>query len=288
MLFLVLRIIITPLAVLVGTVAQRRLGESLGGVIVGLPLTTIPFLWLMTRQYGTGFTASMTSSLLVTATAEAVVLWTYARLSGRLSPTSAMIGSLSVFALVAGLLQLLHLHVLVAGLLAVAAFAGALRWWPSTSVAAHEPGRSRLALRLVVATAFTVAMITLAGRLGPSLSGIVDALPLLSLMMAFFTHQEVHADASARFLRGVTKGTFSYVATIWAVAELLHAHDVRLTFVAAILAAAAAQLVLQMTGGTRVLRRTLRIARPLVRRVLDTRFDPRDEWFDSPSSVANT
>ena len=70
MVFLVFRIICAPLSVLLGTLAQRRFGHAVGGLIVGLPLLFLPFLWLIGRDYGVNFARSMSASLLIAATAE--------------------------------------------------------------------------------------------------------------------------------------------------------------------------------------------------------------------------
>ena len=75
MLFLILRILIGPLGVFGGTLAQRRLGHAMGGLIIGLPLTSLPLLWLVALQRGGSFTGSMTDALLIGSIVEGLVLW---------------------------------------------------------------------------------------------------------------------------------------------------------------------------------------------------------------------
>ena len=72
---------------------------------------------------------------------------------------------------------------------------------------------------------FTSFIVALAGRLGPVLAGLIDALPAMSLMMAFTTHQDHGSGASSRFLHGVTRGSFSYLAAMIVLAELLRTGD---------------------------------------------------------------
>jgi len=109
--------------------------------------------------------------------------------------------------------------------LAILSFALALVLWPRATPSEHQNGKQRLALRLAVSTIFTVVLISFAGRLGASLSGILDAIPLTSLMMAFFTRREISADGSSDFLRGVTMGSFSYVAAMFVLAEMWRADN---------------------------------------------------------------
>ncbi len=238
MLFFLLRVLLVPLAVVVGTMAQRRFGDAVGGLVIGLPLASLPLLWLVALQHGIGFVVSMTSALLVGSVAEAVVLWLYAHFTVRFSPSFALVGALGVFALAAGAVDLLKLSAILAGVITAIGFAVALRWWPATpSVSSAPHGPSRLWLRVVVATLFTMVIASLAGRLGPVLSGLIDALPATSLMMAFLTHQEQGSHASSHFLYGVTRGSFSYLASMIVLAELLRTRDLPLAFGAAMLVA---------------------------------------------------
>lgn len=248
MLFLVLRIICAPLSVLLGTLAQRRFGHAVGGLIVGLPLLFLPFLWLVAHAYGVGFARSMTTSLLVAATAEVALLWTFAFLAQRYSAARSMLGALGAFALVAAVLKFAHVSLVLGTLLAVLSLTLALVLWPSTTPNAHLVGKQRLSLRLAVSTVFTVLLISFAGHLGASLSGILDSIPLTSLMIAFFTHREASAEGSSAFLRGVTRGSFSYVIAMFVLVKMWHASNELFAFSISLVAALLVQLALQSSG----------------------------------------
>jgi hypothetical protein len=262
MLFFLLRVLLVPLAVIVGTTAQRRFGDAVGGLVIGLPLASLPLLWLVALQHGIGFVISMTSALLVGSVAEAVVLWLYAHFTVRFSPSFALVGALGVFALAASAVDLLKLSAILAGVITAIGFAVALRWWPATrSVSSSARGPSRLWLRVVVATLFTMVIASLAGRLGPVVSGLIDALPATSLTMAFLTHQEQGSHASSHFLYGVTRGSFSYLASMFVLAELLRTRDLSLAFGAAMLVALIVQGSFQAYDA--LMKRTAAGARPV-------------------------
>ncbi len=256
MLFLFLRTLLTPLAVLIGTVAQRRFGHAISGLIVGLPLASLPLLWLVALQHGTAFASAMTGALLVGSIAEAVVLWLYARLTMHVSPVLALGGTLVAFALVAGAVNYLKVSVVLAAMITAAGFALALWLWPSNATDTTSPsGRSRLWLRLVLSAVFTLVIVSLAGRLGPVVSGLVDALPAMSLMMAFMTHQDHGARASSSFLRGVTRGSYSYLVAMLVLAETLRGGHLLLAFALAMGAALAVQAGVQAFDSLSLLRR---------------------------------
>jgi hypothetical protein len=180
----------------------------------------------------------MTGALLVGSIAEAIVLWFYARLTIHLSPSLALVGALGAFALAAEAANLLRLSALLAGVLTALGFAAALRWWPTSgNDVASSQGRSLLWLRVTLSAVFTIVLVALAGRLGPVLSGLIDALPAMSLMMAFTTHQEHGSVASSRFLHGVTRGSFSYLAAMIVLAELLRTGNLLFAFASALVAA---------------------------------------------------
>ena len=245
MLLLLLRVSIAPLIVVGGTLVQRRFGNAISGLVIGLPLTSLPLLWLVALQHGGTFASSMSGAILVGATAQVVVIWVYAFLAVRLPPALAMVGALGTFALTIAALHLLDLSVLFSTVLAAAGFAVALHWWPRTDFTSQETGRYRLALRVVLSAGFTLFVVTLAGRIGPGFSGLIAALPMMSLVMAFFTHQELGANASAQFLHGVTRGSFSYVASMFVLAEMLRTGQVGPAFLCAIAVALVVQLGVQ-------------------------------------------
>jgi hypothetical protein len=240
-----------------GSLAQRRFGHAVGGLIVGLPLLFLPFVWLIGHQYGIGFAHAMSASLLVSATAEVALMWTFAYVTQRHGATTSFVGALGAFAAVATLLRLTHVSVIVGAFVAVVSFALALSLWPRAAVVARPHVKPRLALRLLVSTVFTVVLISFAGRLGAGISGVLDAIPLTSLMMAFFTRREVDAAASSAFLRGVTKGSFSYIASMFVLARMLRPGDELRAYVVALFVALAVQLVVHSSSAVVRLARTI-------------------------------
>lgn len=258
MLFLVLRVISAPLSVLLGTWAQRRFGHAVGGLIVGLPLLFLPFLWLISQEYGIDFARTMTASLLVATSAEVALLWSFAYLAQRSSAPRALCGALVAFVLVVAVLKVAHVSLVVGTALALLSLLLALVLWPRTAPGAHLATKPRLALRLAVSTAFTVMLISLAGHLGAGMSGILDTIPLTSLMMAFLTSRETSAEGASTFLRGVTRGSFSYVVAMFVLVEMWRANDGLVAFGVSLLAALVVQVTIQWSNSLAILCLALR------------------------------
>lgn len=261
MFFLLLRIAIAPLVVIAGTLIQRRFGHVATGLVIGLPLTSLPLLWLVALQHGTTFARSMSSASLIGCLGEILMIWAYAHLSRRYSPTLTLLGSLTVFTVSAGIINLFHVSTPVAGILAATGFAVALRFWPVTqAVATRASGRYRLLLRAALAAGFSFLVISTAGRIGPSLAGLAEALPVMSLVIAFITHQEIGSHATSRFLQGVAKGSFSYVASILVFTELLGDEPIWLAMLVAMGVAGAVQFCVQVLDATPGFKRAIKFS----------------------------
>jgi hypothetical protein len=187
----------------------------------------------------------MSNADLIGSLAEVAVIMVYVRLASRLSPTLTLLSSLGAFAVVGAVLSFFTVSTLLAGLLAIGGFAVALRYWPQMKEQPILDGRHRLALRVVLATGFTFLVISSAGRIGPGLAGLAAALPIMSLIIAFVSHQELGANAATRFLQGVAKGSFSYVAAIFAFTELLRTGHVWVAFALSLGVALLVQVTVQ-------------------------------------------
>jgi|GEM_PF-1706569 len=270
MIVLMLRLLIAPVIVLGVTLAQRRFGQAIGGLIVGLPLSTLPLLWLVSLQHGPAFTAAMATTILAAGAAQVVVIWLYARLAARTTPLRAITVTVGAFFLATAPLVAVRPSVMLAGALALGAFCVALQYWPRVAETSDDEGRYRLVLRMVVAATVTVAIASLAGAVGPAMAGLLGALPVMSLTIGFMTHRELGAGASTRFLEGVNKGTAAYVLSILVLTLLLRTtNDVAMPFVAAILVAVGVQVLAQLAATNAGVATTLTSARQRSRRLFE-------------------
>ena len=271
MFIVILRLLIAPLIVLGVTLVQRRFGQSVGGLIVGLPLSTLPLLWLVALQHGAGFTSKMATTILAAGAAQVIVIWLYARLASRTSPLRAVVVTVAAFFLVTAPLVTVRLSVVLAGALAIGAFSLAVQFWPRVADTPDEGGSYRLWLRMAVAAIVTMVIASSAGVVGPAMAGLLGALPVMSLTIGFMTHRELGAGASTRFLEGVNKGTASYVSSIVVLTVLLRTTDNLLkSFTAAILVAAAVQVVARFVATNATIMTILASGRQHSHRLFET------------------
>jgi hypothetical protein len=94
-----------------------------------------------------------------------------------------------------------------------------------------------LPLRAVIATALIVTITALAGRLGPTWSGLLSPFPVFTFVMAVFSHQQGGPSAAVQLIRGVLTGLFSYTAFFLVVGGLINQITPGITYFLAALAA---------------------------------------------------
>jgi hypothetical protein len=211
---LTLKLVATPALIGAATLVGRRWGQSVGGWLVGLPLTTGPVAFFIALEQGEAFGAAAAAGSLGGAIAEAAFAAAYGRSAGRADwPLSLLAGSVA-YAAVAAVLQRLALEpVLLVGL-AIAALLVALRLVPSGSpgAAPAPPPRWDVPARMVLATAVVLALTALAPRLGATLSGLLATYPLFAAILTAFGHHLQGAGTAVSVLRGLLFGLFSFVA----------------------------------------------------------------------------
>lgn len=252
-----LKLVLAPAFVLTTSLVARRFGVSVAGIVGGLPGIAAPILLVVAVQHGRAFGAQAASGTLLGSVALVGFLVAYGGTSRRAAwPAALAIAFASFFALVAAL-RPLHVAALTALALAVLAIAAALVVLPRAGAArSDEAGypRSDLPLRALAAAVPVVVLTGSAKALGPHLTGLLSAFPILTPVLAAFTHAQRGAEEAVAFLRGMTSGLFAYALFCFLVALLLEPLGIAPTFVLATAAAVGLQAVL--VAGRRYARRS--------------------------------
>jgi hypothetical protein len=244
---LLLKVVLGPSLVVGASLAARRFGSRVGGVVAGVPAITGSILLVLALDHGRGFASdSATGALLGMVGAVAFVL-TYAAISRRFGWPAALAGGWAAFALVAAALRPVHEGPVVALLIGAAAISVTLTLLPRTPGLRATGQDSRPAWDLVLRVAFTlvpiVAITAAAKALGPQLSGLLAAIPVVSPVLIAFTHSQFGAAEAARVLHGVTTGWIGYAVFCFTVSVGLRSLGTGEAFLLAV----AAMLVVQIS-----------------------------------------
>jgi hypothetical protein len=246
MALLATKLFLAPLCVIGVSLAGRRWGVAVAGVLGGLPVVAGPILLVLTLLHGRSFGADAAAGTLLGLAALTAFVVVYGHVAPSSSPIATVVAGWTAFLLGVALLTLIHPPPLGALILVGAGFAvglgllaappqtlavpGPLPWW-------DLPARGGAALVLVV------LLTGVSGALGPHLSGLLAPFPIVTSVLAVFTHAHCGSDQARVLLRNFLVGFYGFAAFCFTLAVALDSMGVAAAFSAALVAALAVQMV---------------------------------------------
>jgi len=207
-----LKLFLVPAMVAAVTLASRRWGPAVGGLLAGLPLVAGPTLFFFALEQGEPFAAQAAGATLVGLIAVAAFCLAYAWLSVAVSWVVALPVSWLVFGAVSIPLNLFSWPPLVA--LVVAAGSFALARWLLPSVGAAPPPLIPplwdLPLRMGAAAALVLSVTYVATRVGPTVSGALTPIPSVLAIVVAFVHAQQGRAGVIHFLRGFLPAIWTF------------------------------------------------------------------------------
>jgi hypothetical protein len=218
-----LKLLLVPGLVAVVTLAVRRWGPVVGGWLAGLPIVAGPVLVFYALEQGNVFAARAAHATLAGLIATVAFAVAYAWASRRLPWYLCMLLGWGVFA--AAIIALYFTQPGLVANLVVLVAATVLGRRAFSRVRSAEPGlRSQeyvgrvpapkprsgeggdppgdLIIRLVATATLVLVLTGLASRLGPTWSGLLNAFPVLTTIVAVFSHAQRGAAAAIAFFNG--------------------------------------------------------------------------------------
>jgi hypothetical protein len=236
---LVFKLLLTPLFVGLIGLADRRWGATVGGWLVGLPLTSAPVTFFIVLELGTTFAKPLAMGILMGLISQAIFCLTYAWLSFRVNWLfSWLIGwtafgaSTFAFEQFSVPLPLLFLGVIISLVLV-------LFLWPESrgqGVSAETPAWATLG-RMLMATSFVLVLTSTANLLGPHLSGLLSPLPIFATVFAVFAHKLQGGRPARQILHGVVVSSFACAVFFLLVAACIEQWGMVATFSASMFVA---------------------------------------------------
>jgi hypothetical protein len=202
-----------PLLVLSASLATRRWGSRIGGLLTGLPIVSGPALFFFAVEQGNAFAAEASRAVLVSLLGVAGSALTYGWASLRTPWWLSLPLSWTSFFLVVLLFQGVDWPATVAFLASLAAIVLAHRLLPRAgSVRLGARPAWDLPVRMIAAMVLVVSVTGLAHRLGPTLSGALAPFPVAISVLLGFSHAQQGSSAAITFLRGFLPGMWSFAA----------------------------------------------------------------------------
>jgi hypothetical protein len=251
--------LLAPSFVIGASVAARRFGPWVGGLVGGLPVVAGPILLAYALIHGRVFAQQAASGTLLGLVSLTAFVVVYGRLASRAGWIVCMLSGWAAFAVVTLLLDGVAVPAGVALALACSGFAvgllllaGAIDGAAVRVRAATTPPVWDLPVRGGCALALVLVLTTLSGRLGPQLSGLLAPFPVITTVLATFTHSQRGADEAVRLLRGMLSGFIAFALFCFTLTISLGASTVASAFVLATVTA----LIVQTAMLSRARRQT--------------------------------
>ena len=238
-----LQFVVAPGLVGASTLAARRWGLRLGGLVSAFPVIVGPLLLIAAHEHGTAFAAKAASGTLLGLVALSGFALAYGRTALHAGWRTSLTAGWVTAAGIAVFLAAVDTGPLAGLAAATLSLAVAYRSLPSGAAPPAGPSAPPwdLPLRMALTAALVVSLAAAASRLGPVVGGILAALPVLASVLAVFTHEQQGGGAGCALLRGMLSGMAGFVVFCLLVAVLVDRAGIAATFTAAALAAVAMQ-----------------------------------------------
>ena len=246
-LVLAAKLVLVPALIAAITLAGRRFGPRVAGMLTGLPVVAGPIALVLALEQGPVFAARAATATLPAEASLAAFCVVYARVARRAPWWTSVVAGWLGFA--AGTLALDRLDVgLTVGLATALAtplvMLALIPAAPAAARGATGPAEGgQMALRMLAGVALVLALTAIAHALGPRLSGLLTVFPIATTVLAVFAHRDGGAAFAGDLLRGFALGLYSLSAFFTTLALALEPWGVAAAFGAAAVAAIAAQAV---------------------------------------------
>jgi len=219
---LLLKITLAPVLVVAATLAARRWGQTVGGIIIAIPIVAGPILLIFGIEQGISFVhhAARSALLGIVAVAGFCVMcrccvrfgWLIAISAGWLAYGLIVLALAGVAPTVgSGLTAALGAIVLARWLTRVT------REGPANP---PRPPRWDLPARAAATAALVIALTGVASAVGPTLSGLLTPFPVATSVVVAFTLSQAGEGAAVGTLRGYLTGLPGFAAFFVVVALL--------------------------------------------------------------------
>jgi hypothetical protein len=246
---LAIKLLLAPSFVVGASLAARRLGARIGGLIAGLPVVAGPILLVYALAHGRGFAAGAAAGTLLGLVSLIAFVVVYARLATRVSWAVSMLAGWLAFALATAAFSALSVPAGAALAIAAAGLFVGLALLPRPGVGRRThaaPPSWDLPVRGLCALVLVLTLTAVAGWLGPQLSGLLAPFPIIATVLATFTHVQRGSDELLRLLRGLLSGFGAFALFFFTLAISLRGLGVAAAFALATAVALLTQLAAYM------------------------------------------
>lgn len=240
------KILLAPMFVIAASLTARHYGARIGGLVGGLPVVAGPILLVFALDHGPAFAAGAAAGTLLGLLSLLAFVLVYARLASHLNWAASLILGWGAFFAMTAALSGVTLGPDPALAVVIVAIGLTLLALPQAQGEPPSPVKLPtwdLPLRGLSALALVLALTAVAGQLGPKLSGLLAPFPVITSVLAVFTHAQYGERELRLIMRGLVMGLVAYALFFFVLAVSLEALGTAEGFLLATLAALLTQTV---------------------------------------------
>lgn len=241
---LLLKLLLVPFFLAVISLAARRWGPQVGGLLAGMPVMAGPILFFLSLEQGVAFATKAAQGALLAVIASVVFGLVYTHSSRKYSwPMSILLAWLAWFGTALALSYFPDRPFGAAALTLMAVCAGLL----ALPVAAEFDQqsaplpKSELLLRMGAGAALVLVVTTIASTLGTRWAGLMAMFPVLGTILGIFCLRASGPRFVAKLFGGMFRGFFAFSAFCLTLIVLLPNFAIGMAFLIAVLVALAVQ-----------------------------------------------
>jgi len=216
---LLLKLMLAPGLVALATLAARRWGPSVGGIVVGFPLSAGPIFLFLALEQGLAYAQQAVVGILLGMVGAVAFALAYAAAAKRTSWLISLASATATFAVASATVGAIDWTLSGSSIIAFLVLCVAITFLPrpirSTTVA--TPAWWDLWVRMGAAAIMTLVITSAAGAIGPLHSGILATFPVVASVIVTFTHHQQGAAAATAMLRGSILSWFSFAGFFLAI-----------------------------------------------------------------------
>ena len=204
---LLLKLFLAPIFVALVGFIQRRWGDGIGGRLIGLPLTTGPFIFIIYLQEGGAFAARAAHGVLTGQIALIIFSWGYAKRALVSSWWAGLLEGTFACLIIGYLSTSVNIPLLLLLPLLTALWLLAMRFWPlyDTSKRANFAPSWELPARIGVTVLLILTLTGFASALGPRVSGALSTYPVIISVLGAFSQRRFGPHSTVATLRGLVE-----------------------------------------------------------------------------------
>jgi hypothetical protein len=208
-----LKLTLVPLLILGISLVQRRWGPAVAGWLSAFPVVSAPILLFIALEQGTQFAARAAAGTLAAVLATLAFALSYAWAATRFTWRISLAAAFGCYAASVACLALWSASVAVVAPIVIAALLSVGRFFPTPPPAAASAATSSdLAWRMAAGAVLVLSLTQFSFQLGAQLSGLLAMFPILSSVLAVFSHRRGGAGTAIRLLHGTVLGYHAFAA----------------------------------------------------------------------------